>query len=127
MKQLKCIKRLIITLTGQRAGARLAFVRQSDIIHNLFHLSLDLLLWQALQTGVEPDVFLHCQPGLQQIAQLPKTRGYRHAKKSVLDIELLRCWDLDYTYMLKRTLCWGQTPRFCRMVLSSVRMSLPRM
>lgn len=29
--------------------------------------------------------------------------------------------------MLKRTLCWGQTPRLCLMVLSSVRMSRPRM
>lgn len=29
--------------------------------------------------------------------------------------------------MLNRTLCWGQTPRFCRMVLKSERISLPMM
>ena len=29
--------------------------------------------------------------------------------------------------MLNRTLCWGHTPRFWRMLLSSVRMSFPMM
>lgn len=33
----------------------------------------------------------------------------------------------ESTYMLKSTLCCGQTPRFWRMALSSVRMSFPMM
>lgn len=34
---------------------------------------------------------------------------------------------LAATHKSKRTLCWGQTPKFCLMVLSSERISLPRM
>lgn len=72
-KTLQGIK--ILILTRQRAGAGLSFVRQSDIIHDVLHLGLHLLLRQPLQTSVEPDVFLHRQPGFtvnQQIKQLPK-------------------------------------------------------
>lgn len=53
-------------LTRQGAGAGLSFVRQTDVVDDLLHLCLHLLLRQALQTGVEPNVLLHCQPGLQQ-------------------------------------------------------------
>ena len=49
-------------LTRQGVGASVSFVRQSDIVHNLFHLCLHLFLGQPLQTAVEPDVFLDCQP-----------------------------------------------------------------
>ncbi len=62
-------------------------MRQSDIIHNLFHLSLHLLLCQPLQTGVEPDVFFHCQPGLQQTKKSQNdqnTRGCKRAENSAL-------------------------------------------
>lgn len=52
-------------LTRQCARAGLPFVRQADIVDNLLHLSLHLLLRQALQPGIEPNVLLHRQPGLQ--------------------------------------------------------------
>ena len=110
----------IFTLTGQGAGAGLSFVRQPDIVHDLLHLSLHLLLRQPLQTAVEPDVFLNRQPGSQQVN---KSHIYQHTGGTMRAKNVL-IWD---TYMLKSTLCCGQTPRFCRMVLSSVRMSLPRM
>lgn len=56
-------------------------MRQSNIIHNLFHFSLHLLLWQAFQTGVEPDVFLNCQPELNiKHLKYQKTRIYNCAK-----------------------------------------------
>lgn len=51
--------------TRQCARAGLSFVRQADVVDNLLHLSLHLLLRQALQSGVEPNVLLHRQPGLQ--------------------------------------------------------------
>ena len=53
-------------LTGQGAGARLAFVRQADVVDDLLHLCLHLVLRQALQTGVEPDVLLYGQPAPDQ-------------------------------------------------------------
>lgn len=63
------------------------FVRQSDVVHNLFHLGLHFLVRQPLQTGVEPDVFLHRQPGLRQTNQikpLPSAHEcYKRAKKPV--------------------------------------------
>lgn len=58
-------------------------MRQSDIIHNLFHFRFHLLLWQAFQTGVEPDVFLNCQPELHQTnncLNYQKTRIYNCAR-----------------------------------------------
>lgn len=64
-------------------------MRQPNIIHNLFHLCLHLLLWQALQTGVEPDVFLHCQPGLQQTTQFTKMQEDANVQNLVVDIEIL--------------------------------------
>lgn len=62
-------------------------MRQSDIVHNLFHLSLHLLLCQPLQTGIEPDVFLDCQPGLKQTNKSQNDqnmRGCKCAENSVL-------------------------------------------
>lgn len=52
-------------LTRQGAGAGLSFVRQTDVVDDLLHLCLHLLLREALQTGVEPNVLLHRQPGIQ--------------------------------------------------------------
>lgn len=55
------------TLTWQGVGARLSFVRQSNIVHDLIHLSLHLLLRKPLKTGVKPDVLLDSQPRSNQV------------------------------------------------------------
>ena len=41
-------------------------MRQADVVDDLLHLSLHLLLRQTLQTGIEPDVLLHRQPGTEE-------------------------------------------------------------
>lgn len=104
-------------------------MRQPDVVHNLLHLGLHPLLGQALQTSVEPDVLLHRQPG-DETNKNGKitTKQATNVPRATLPTEMLRDGvGCVCAYMLKSTLCWGQTPRFCRMALSSVRISFPRM
>lgn len=64
-------------LTGQRVATTLAFVRQADVVDDLLHLSLHLLLRQTLQTGIEPDVLLHRQPGAEEEEEEEKEEDTR--------------------------------------------------
>lgn len=66
-KQLRNIK--AAQPTREFACPSFQFVRQTDIHCHLLHLLFHLLFWQSFEPCIEPDVFLHSQPGEEEQAQ----------------------------------------------------------
>lgn len=63
-------------------------MRQADVVDDLLHLSLHLLLRQTLQTGIEPDVLLHRQPETEEEEEEEDTREEKKQTQPVINKQL---------------------------------------